>query len=96
MTIAVNRNFSGVVLQVEIAERLVKSTTAGRSQMNEFIQNRLNSHEVSFWDPLQSLKIKTFDSAVKKVTVLTADEKLVTIGADRDLAVYCWQRKREK
>ena len=33
---------SGVVLPTDIAERLVKSTTSGRPQMNEFIQKRLN------------------------------------------------------
>lgn len=40
---------------------------------------------MSFWAPLPNFKIKTVDLTVKKVTVKAANEKMVTIGADRDL-----------
>lgn len=53
--------------------------------MNEFIQKRLNSYDISFWEPVASLKIKKFDLSVKKVAVKAADEKMFTIGGDRDL-----------
>ena len=53
--------------------------------MNEFVHDRLNSNEISFWEPLASLKIKTFDLAVKKVTVKAADDKMFAIGGDGDL-----------
>ena len=76
---------SGVVLPVDVASRLVESTTTGLAEMNKFIQKRLNSNETSFWEPISNLKIKTFDCAVKKVDVKTKDEKVFTIGGDRDL-----------
>ena len=62
----------------------MESTAAGRAQINEFVHNRLNCNEVSFWEPLARLKIKTFDLAVKKVNVKDADDKMFAIGGDRD------------
>ena len=53
----------------------MKSTTTGRAQMNEFIQKRLNSNDISFWEPIPSLKIKTVDLSVKQVAVKATDEK---------------------
>jgi len=55
---------TGVVLPTDIAKYLVKNTTAVRVQMRQFIRKRLNSNEISFWEPLPSLKIQTFDLAV--------------------------------
>ena len=76
---------TGVVLPTDIAECLKKSTTAVRVQMNHFIRKNLNSNQMSFWEPLPSLKIQTFDLAVNKGAVKAADEKMFTIGRDRDL-----------
>ena len=53
----------------------MKSTTTGRAQMNKFIQKRLNSNDISFWEPIPSLKIKTVDLSVKQVAVKATDEK---------------------
>jgi len=79
-------NFAtGVVLPTEVADKLVNSTDKGREQMNAFVEKRLNTNEISFWDPIPNLKIKTFESMTKKVQVKAANEKLVTVGADRDL-----------
>ena len=50
--------------------------------MSQFIRKRLNSNEISFWQPLPSLKIQ----AVNKVAVKAADAKIFTIGGDRDLS----------
>ena len=63
---------------------LVKSTTAGRAQMRQFIGKRLNSNKISFWQPLPSLKIQTFDLAVKKVAVKAADAKMFAISGGRE------------
>jgi len=68
---------TGVVLPTDIAKCLVKEQMSRR---------RLNSNEISFWQPLPSLKIQTFDLAVKKVAVKAADAKIFTIGGDRDLS----------
>ena len=79
-------NFAtGVVLPVDIADGLVSSTKKGREQMNTFVEKRLNSNQISFWDPIPKLKVKTFEVTTKKVQVKAANDKLVTVGADRDL-----------
>ena len=76
---------SGVVLPAYVAERLVTSLEKGQEQMNSFIQQRLNSNDVSFWDAIPSLKIKTFCSTAMKTTVKGSDEKLLASTEDRDL-----------
>ena len=79
-------NFAtGVVLPVDIADGLVSSTKEGSEQMNTFVEKRLNSNQISFWDPIPKLKVKTFEVTTKKVQVKAANDKLVTVGADRDL-----------
>jgi hypothetical protein len=76
---------TGVVLPANIAEHLVQCTKKGKEMMNTFVEKRLNTNEVSFWDPISQLKVKTFESTTKKVKVKAIDDKLVTIGADREL-----------
>ena len=53
--------------------------------MKTFVEQRLNTNEVKFWDFLPNLKIKTFAILVKKKTVKTADEKVITLNTDREL-----------
>ena len=76
---------TGVVLPTDVAERLMTSVEKGQEQMNSFIQQRLNSNDVSFWHAIPSLKIKTFSSTMKKTTIKGTNEKLVAITEDRDL-----------
>ena len=45
----------------------------------------MNTNDVSFWDPIPNFKIKTFSSMTKKAKVKAADDKIVTVSADRDL-----------
>ena len=79
-------NFAtGVVLPTDIADGLVRSTEKGREQMNTFVEKRLNSNQISFWDPITKLKVKTFESTTRKVQVEAVNDKLVTVGADREL-----------
>ena len=79
-------NFAtGVVLPTDIADGLVRSTEKGREQMNTFVEKRLNSNQISFWDPITKLKVKTFESTTRKVQVKAVNDKLVTVGADREL-----------
>ena len=60
-------NFAkGVVLPSSIAEKLLTSTGKGREQMKAFVEKRLNTR---FWDPVMSLKIKTFSTTTKKTSV---------------------------
>ena len=79
-------NFAtGVVLPPDIANDLVRSTEKGREQMNTFVEKRLNTNQISFWDPISKLKVKTFESTTKKVQVKAINDKLITVGADREL-----------
>lgn len=51
-------NFAtGVILPSELADALVASTTKGREQMSTFIEKRVNSNTISFWDPVTNLKM---------------------------------------
>lgn len=76
---------TGVVMPDEKAARLITSTESGEKQMKEFVEKRLNTNEVKFWEPLPHLKIETFASLSKKRQVRAADEKILTVNADRDL-----------
>ena len=75
----------GIVLPTDIADGLVRSTEKGHEQMNTFVEKRFNTNQISFWDPVTKLKEKTFESKTKKVQVKAVNDKLVTVGADREL-----------
>ena len=72
-----------VVLPEDVAQNLVRSTEKGRQQMNAFVEKRINSNPVGFWEPILNMKIKTFSSTNKKIRVKSSD-KLVTVNAERD------------
>lgn len=76
---------TGLVMPHETALCLLDSEKIGKKQLSEFIDNRLNTNKISFWDALPHLKIQTFASLNKKVVVKSADEKLITVNADRGL-----------
>ncbi|KAK3734694.1 hypothetical protein QZH41_002113 [Actinostola sp. cb2023] len=79
-------NFAtGLVCPHDIADALISSTEKGREQMTTFVEKRINSNAVSFWDPIPNLKVKTFSTLTRKLQVKAADEKLITVNADRDL-----------
>ena len=75
---------TGVVLPEDVAQNLVRSTEKSRQQMNAFVEKRINSNAVGFWEPIPNMKIKTSSSTNKKISVKSSD-KLVTVNADRDL-----------
>ena len=53
---------TGVVTPDEKADRLINSTELGEKQMKDFVEKRLNTNEVKFWEPLLHLKVETFAS----------------------------------
>ena len=67
------------------ARCLITSTELGEKQMKDFVEKRLNTNEVTFWEPLPHLKVETFTSLSKQKKIRTADEKILTVNADRDL-----------
>ena len=79
-------NFAtGVVLPEEVADALLASRSKGQEQMKTFVKKRIQTNEVSYWDAIPKLGIKTFSSMTKKVKVKAGDEKSITVHADRDL-----------
>lgn len=79
-------NFAtGVVLPDDMADALITCTEKGREQMTTFVEKRVNTNTISFWDSVANLKVKTFQSTTKKLQIKAADEKLITVKADRDL-----------
>ena len=76
---------TGVVMPPEAAVRLVNLESIGRQHLETFIKSRINSNEVSFWEPLTRLNIKTFASLSKKTQAKSTDERMITVAADRDL-----------
>ena len=77
---------TGVVLPKEIAERLVKSKEEGLTQLDCFVQQRLHSNSMSFWDAIPNVRIKTFNTTTKKVRIPSSNEKAVVMAEDR----YFW------
>ena len=75
---------TGVVLREDVAQTLVHSTKKGQQQMKAFVEQRINSNAVGFWEPIPNMKINTFSSTNKKIHVKSSD-KLVTVNTDRDL-----------
>ena len=76
---------TGVVLPADEAKRLLASEEKGKAQKNSFIEQRLNTNTVSFWDAIPNLKINTFSSMTKTTTIKSTKEKLVTLTENRDL-----------
>ena len=76
---------TGIRMPPDAATRMVNSYQIGTAQMTTFVEQRLNTNEVTFWDSLPNLKIKTFATLSKKKTVKLTDEKVITLSADREL-----------
>ena len=78
-------NFAtGVLLPTNVVDNLLSSTEKGREQMDMFVKQRLETSEVNFWNPVPNLKVKSFSTMAKKTNV-KANDKVITVGADRDL-----------
>ena len=76
-------NFAtGAVLPEEIADALLVSQSKGQEQMKTFVKTLIQTNEVSYWDAIPKLSIKTFSSMTKKVKVKAGDEKSITVHAE--------------
>ena len=79
-------NFAtGVVAPEDISCRLVNEKAIGTTQMKPFVDQRINTNQLHFWDPIKKVNIRTFSTMVKKKQLKTADEKVITVSADQDL-----------
>ena len=50
----------GMVMPADEASRLLDAYHEEAVQMTEFVEQRLNSNNVSLWNPIPNLKVKTF------------------------------------
>ena len=76
---------TGMVMPANEASHLLNAHHEGAVQMTEFVEQRLNHNNVSFWDPISNLKIKTLASMAKTCKVRASAEKVITVSADRNL-----------
>ena len=76
----------GLRMPFALNERLVSTLRwALLGQITQFVEQRLNANNTTFWDSLPNLEIKTYASLVKKKMVKLVYEKVLVINADREL-----------
>ena len=73
------------IMPEELSHSLLNAESLGAQEMKSFVNKRMHTNEVGFWEPLPKMKIKTFAVLSKKAKVKSADEKLVTVSAYRNL-----------
>ena len=66
----------------DVASDLLQAYQIGSTHAKKFVHERLCTGSVGFFDKLQKLKLKTFSSMAKTVTV-RANSRDVAIKADR-------------
>ena len=76
---------TGVVLPPETAHQLLGTKQTGAARVKEFMSKRLDSVAISFWDEITKANVATFASLSNKVKLRKAEEKEVTLNADRSL-----------
>ncbi|KAK3740844.1 hypothetical protein QZH41_000596 [Actinostola sp. cb2023] len=76
---------TGVLMPNDVTERLIGCFRTGTEELKKFTSKRMNTAEVSFWDKISKLNVKTFASLSKVSHIKSVDEKIITISADRNL-----------
>ncbi|XP_057314196.1 uncharacterized protein LOC130655456 [Hydractinia symbiolongicarpus] len=75
---------SGVEATTVVEKNLLEAHSVGKKEMEEFVEKRIKSNEISFYDRIKKNRLKTFkDVAVKKVCKVK--EKNITIAAERSV-----------
>ena len=75
---------SGMTANQEVTTDLLQAYEKGSNAMQEFFQERLLSNEVSFYDTLSRLNLKTFTTMQKSKKVKVSGRE-VNLKADRNL-----------
>ena len=76
---------TGVVMPPDKADQLLHAKQTGEARVEEFVSKRLDSKAIGFWDKVTKANMTTFASSSTKIKVRSAEEKEVTINADRSL-----------
>ena len=74
-----------MVMPADEASCLLDAYHEGAVQMTESVEQQLNSNNVSFWNPIPNLKVKTFASTAKKQRVKASAEEVIIVNADCEL-----------
>ncbi|CAB4005387.1 Hypothetical predicted protein [Paramuricea clavata] len=85
---------TGVGLPDAEAKRLVDAAELGKQSMEGFVSSRVQSKEINFWDPIHQLKIKSFSSVAKNVTIKSQKEKILSFSADRKQGYQGYQSEK--
>lgn len=76
---------TGVIMPNDTADRLLGSFETGTEELKKFTAQRMNTAQVPFWNRMSKVNVKTFASLSRAIEVKSADEKIITISADRSL-----------
>ena len=68
---------SGVVVTDDIAADLLHAYAIGELQFIQFVNERLKSSNVNFYDPLPKLKLKTFSALFKSKSVKVKGHEVI-------------------
>ena len=74
----------GVAVSDDIAKELLSAKQIGETATQKFIDNRIVTNEVGFYEVLPKKKLKTFESASMKNTVVVAGKEEI-LKADRKI-----------
>ena len=75
---------SGLEANDEVTKQLSEALKRGTEAMTTFINDRIKSSKVSFYEPIKQLALQMFSSMAKKKTVKLQD-KTITFAAERSL-----------
>lgn len=75
---------SGIEAPEPVKKDLIEAHDIGESAFNEFLRDRIQSNNKSFYDPIKRCSLKTFKSLTIKKTVST-NGKSIVIAAERNI-----------
>ena len=75
---------SGVVAPPNVKKDLMHARTVGEEEFQKFVENRLKTSNVGFFEPLSKLKLETFSTVLRKKIVKVKGKDIV-VRADRHL-----------
>ena len=75
---------SGIEAPKNIENDLLNAESIGVAALNDFLDNRIKSSKVSFYDPIKKASLKSFNH-LKVKKVINSKERSVTIAAERSI-----------
>lgn len=76
---------SGQEASVMVAADLKSAFAVGKAAFESFLENRIKTNNVNFYDPIKQNKLKTFKHMKLKKKITLSKEKSISISAERSL-----------